>query len=132
VSAITGPVETSVAFGASQAITTTTELAVGTSPGLSSDYPGRTFRITAALKVTTGLGATGLIIRVRRGSGTGGALVGDATTVTAAASTTYDVAHEVEDSPGDVAGQQYTVTVQQVGATGNGTMVAGEAIVLMY
>lgn len=127
-----GPIEQSVAAAANQVITTTTELSIATTAGMSPDNPGRVFRITGAVKITTGVGTTGLIARVRRGSGIAGALVGDATTVTAAAATTYDLAVDVEDSPGEVAGQQYSLTVQQVAATANGTAVAGELIALMF
>ncbi len=127
-----GPLEASVIAGLAQVLTLNAETIVMTTPGLSPDTPSRTFRLTAALKVTTGLGATGLIVRVRRGTLVTGTLVGEAASITAAASTTYETPYEVEDAPGEVAGQQYVVTVQQVGATGNGSLVSGEAIVLVY
>jgi len=69
-----------------------------------------------------GTGTTGFSMRIRRGTTTGGAQVGGHSwdfTIAAAASSCYGGAYV--DTPGAVAGQQYTLTCVQTGATGAGT-----------
>ena len=115
------PAFDSVRAAPAATITTTTELVVVTSNGINTGAPGARVMIRAYLNVTTGLGTTGLTVRVRRGTGITGTVVGTAEILTAAASTQYLLALTAVDSPGEVAQQQYVVTVQQAGATGNGT-----------
>jgi hypothetical protein len=73
--------------------------------------------------VTTGAGTGQLTYRIRRGTTTAGTLVNAlAWQDAAAASTAYVRGGCYVDSPGSVAEQVYSLTMQQTGATGNGTV----------
>lgn len=76
--------------------------------------------VHGVLNVTAGAGTTAVVVRVRQGSGTGGTLVGVAQTVTLAAASTASIYYAAPD-PGTTA-SQYTVTIQQTGGTGAGTV----------
>jgi hypothetical protein len=84
--------------------------------------PGReaTIGLHGLLLIITGASATQLQIRIRRGSTTAGQLVEALFEPNVAASTEYLLSFDVSDKPGDVAGQEYCVTVTETGATTNG------------
>lgn len=106
-------------------LVTTAETVVATVPGVTTDRPGQLLRLAAEYTITLGASTTAVTHRLRRDSLTG-AVVNEATTEqidTAAGSTE---GHEIsgEDSfAGEVAGQTYVLTVQQVGATANGAVL---------
>ncbi len=102
-------------------IPTTTETAILTTDPIAVSSPGALIRILGFVGFLTGTATTFLTIRIRRGSGIAGALVGGAIGLSVAAAQNYSVPIEAEDTPGEVAGQQYTITAQQTAATGNGT-----------
>src|SRR5579859_7563589 len=108
---------------ATQTLTTTSETIVLSLPAISTNGPGDTVSIQGKFDITFGTGATGVIVRVRRGSTVSGTLIGDANTISATAANTNDLPFAVEDTPGEVAGQVYVVTVQQVAATANGSVL---------
>lgn len=92
--------------------------------------------IRGVLNITAGTGTTAVVLRVRKGSGTGGALVGSAMTHTLAAGSSANVAYEVLDAAPianvstpsgaqSVPTNQYTVTVSQTGGTAAGTVNYG-------
>ena len=81
--------------------------------------------ISGYLNVTPGAATTALVIRVRQGNTTGGALVGTADTVTVAAAGLESVFFSQVDTGVAPANNQYCVTVQQTAATGNGTVNDG-------
>lgn len=106
-------------------LVTTAETVVATVTGVTTDRPGQLLRLFSEYTITLGASTTAVTHRLRRDS-LAGAVVNEATTEqieTAAGSTE---GHEIagEDSfAGEVAGQVYVLTVQQVGATANGTVL---------
>jgi hypothetical protein len=105
---------------ADTSIVTTAETAAITSDGFTPPTDGAKLIISGVINITTGASVTGAVIRVRRGVGVAGALVGETEPHNIGAAVTDDVSYQVTDSPGAVAGQQYTATVVQTAATGNG------------
>lgn len=113
--AFVGPLPASVA-----------ETVILVSPPISEPIDNAQILIFWACSILPGTSVTAHQFRVRRGNGITGALVTasvwtDATT--AAISTTS--AGVYFDAPGAVAGQQYSLTVVQGGATGAGTFNDG-------
>ena len=94
--------------------------------GITTGRPGKRIRIRGWAQVTAGVAATGITARIRSGQGVAGAVLGEGNPVTIAVGQTLPVSIEVEDVPGDVAGQAYTMTLQQVAATGNGSVLQAE------
>jgi len=116
---------TSVTATADTALVTTAETVVATLTGCSTSGPGKPVRLTGEFQITLGTNATGLTVRIRRDSLTG-TLVGEANAVqieTAAASTEdHDI--EVTDTPtGEIFNATYVLTVQQVAASANGSVL---------
>lgn len=78
--------------------------------------------LQGTVNVTAGAGTTSIQIRCRQGNNTiTGPQVGTTRNETLAAGATQDFAFNFGDA-GGLSGQPYTITVQQVGATGNGTV----------
>lgn len=77
--------------------------------------------ISGVINVTAGAGTTAFVVRVRAGSDLTGAVIGGPETVAATASVNANVAYAQMDFVNN-AQVQYTVTIQQTGATGNGTV----------
>ncbi len=107
-------------------IPTVNETDCGEVTGITTGGQGKTIRVSGWAQVTAGVGATALTARIRRGQGIGGAVVGEGNPVNVAAGNTVEVEVEVEDQPGDVDHQAYTLTVQQTAATGAGTALQAE------
>lgn len=103
-------------------IVTTAETAAVTSDPYTPSVDGAKLTIAGVINISTGTAVTGVVVRVRRGVGTAGALVGETEPHNIGASITDDISYSVTDVPGAVAGQQYTATVVQTAATGNGTI----------
>jgi hypothetical protein len=81
---------------------------------------------------TTGASVNGLFYRIRRGTTTAGVSIGAAQwvfTVGAAVATMQSGLYV--DSPGVVAGQQYSLTISQNAATGAGTFTDGVLIAMV-
>lgn len=103
-------------------LTTTAETVLCTTVARSINAPASFGQyISGLINVTAGAGTTAFVIRVRAGSGLSGAVIGGPETVAATASVNANVAYAQMDFvlTGTV---QYTVTIQQTGATGNGTV----------
>ena len=98
------------------------ETAVLTLSGVSVPGPGADVHLMGHVNVTAGTGATAIVVTVRRGTGTAGAIVGVAETDTLAAGNKESIPFDVVDAPGDVAGESYTVTTTETGATADGTV----------
>lgn len=126
-----------VSTGAGITMVTTAETAAVTSlPVGYNEATGTGFGLAVHgyVNVTAGAGTTAMTITVRKGAGTGGQTLAASDTDTLAAGGSESIAYEfVDTSPiltpsgtvtgADVAGANlYTVTVAQVGATGNGTI----------
>lgn len=109
-------------------ITTTTETVAATVAGVSTPKPGVKVTLTATVQVTAGTGTTALTPRIRRGTDATGTLLGEGNPIQGgvAAGSTSTLTIQVEDTPGEVAGQSYVVTVAQTGASGNGTIVQAD------
>lgn len=112
-------------------VTTTTETAAATSPEVR--VPARTGRVLvlAWAKLTTGAATTTVTPRLRRGSGTAGTAVGDATVeaIKAAAGSSEVFSVFFTEDVDNVDTVQFTFTLQQAGATGNGTIVQAGIVV---
>lgn len=111
-------------------IPTTTETAVlvFTIPPLNNPA-GQGVEINASVSFTAGTGTTSAQVRVRQGNGVAGAVVG----AIAQAPTTAGIENSLDALVLDPTlsyptGNTYTVTVQQVGASGNGTMIYASAV----
>ena len=86
--------------------------------GVSTQGPGASVYLTGRVELVGTTGATSLQIRVRRGAGVGGAVVGDRSVVFCGVGNDTEVVITVMDVPGDVANQPYTLTAQLLGASG--------------
>ena len=97
--------------------------------------PRQTVRvlILAWGQLTTGTGTTAVTPRIRRGTGTAGTLVGEANaeTAKAAAGSTEPFFLLASEARADVDRVQYTLTLQQTAATGNGTLLQAAILVLI-
>jgi len=103
-------------------VVTTAETAAVTSDPVSPTSDNAEFTISGVINITAGTGTTEVVVRVRRGSTVAGALVGETDPHTLAAGAKANIPFEVADTPGAVASQQYTASVVQTGASGNGTI----------
>lgn len=113
---------------ANTTITTTTETVVATLSGINTPQGGSRIVLYGAVDLTTGLGTTAVVLRIRRGTAITDPVVGvaDTDTIIGAAGSTDPYIIEETDQLGDVNNASYVLTVQQTGATGNGTAVAGQ------
>lgn len=104
------------------ALVTTAETVVATVGGVST---GRAVNIQLRgwAQLTTGTNTTAVTPRIRRGTTITGTLIGEANPVTigAAAGSTEDFEIDVSDLGADVASATYVLTLQQAGATANGS-----------
>lgn len=107
---------------ANKTITTTTERVAATLPGISTDGSGDTITVRGVAIVVVGTGATALVLRIRQGTGIAGTIISESSSVSATAANIVIVTLAADDNPGDVADQQYVLTVQQTGATADGTI----------
>lgn len=79
--------------------------------------------LTGYIAVTTGTNTNSLTARIRRGSTTGGTLVGIAHTFPASAGVnTFVVVAALDDTNTTLGSTPYCLTLQQGAATGNGTV----------
>lgn len=109
-------------------IPTTTETIVAQLDGVTTDGASRRVELNGLVDLTTGAGTTAVVLRIRRGTTITGTVVGtaDTDTIIGAAGSTDPYAIQEIDTPGDVNNLSYVLTVQQTGATGAGTAVAGQ------
>ena len=101
------------------------ETVILTTSPVSTPGPNATVTLSGTIFLTAGTGAASATVQVRRGTTTAGTLVGEAQYITVAAGGYYSVPFVIEDHPGDVAGQEYVVTIQEGGATAAGTVNYG-------
>jgi hypothetical protein len=105
-------------------LTTTTETVVISSGRVPVSRQTCQVLVKAWCQLVTGAATTTVTPRIRRGQAVGGALVGEANAETlkaAAAGTEPFVVMAVEDRA-DVDSVEYSLTLQQASATGNGTV----------
>lgn len=104
-------------------LVTTAETVVATVSGVHT--PRRVnVQITGWAQLATGTGTTTVTPRIRRGTTVAGVQLGDARPVAlgAAAGSTEEFEFQAEDAGVDLAGASYVLTLEQTGATGNGTV----------
>lgn len=125
-----------VAFATSETdvtITTTTEgVAITSPPAL---LPRETHRILVVgwCQLTTGTGTTAVTPRIRRGSDTSGALVGDAVSeaVKATAGSSEPFFVMVSEERSGEESVRYSLTLQQTSATADGTVNQSGVVVFV-
>jgi hypothetical protein len=117
--------------GAATSLVTTAETAVLTftvAPEVQGPS-GQGLTLDCSINFTPGAAATAVVLRVRQGVGVAGAVVGNPCTnpVTAAQANSFASAQVVDPQTNYPAGNTYTLTAQQVAATGNGTLANATA-----
>lgn len=103
-------------------IVTTTETVALVTPPVSTTFGSDAIEIEGMVNLTAGTGTTAAVLRIRRGNGITGTVVRAADTDTIAAGSSESFLVQGLDTPGDVAGQVYSITVQQTAASANGTI----------
>lgn len=106
---------------ANTTLTTTAETVVATLNAPTPNRAGVVVTVRGWAQLTAGTGATAVTPRIRRGTTTSGDLVGEGNPVDATAGDTADNVITVNDSPGEVSSLSYVLTLEQTGATANGT-----------
>lgn len=119
-------------FTANVTLTTTSETVIVSSGAATAPRESSTFIIIAWAQLTTGGSTTAVTPRIRRGTTTGGTLVGEANAenVKAAAGSTEPFWIMAIEDRASVAGQEYSLTLQQTGAAADGTALQGGIVVL--
>lgn len=120
---------------ATTTLTTTTETVVAVTPPRNVDTPGPNAQgilISGIVSGAVGAGTTSIQVRVRQGANGGvgavnptGVQVGNTLQVSVTAAGFHGIGFSVQDNSALAnlaTGLQYAVTVQQVGATGNGNV----------
>lgn len=103
-------------------LTTTAETAALTSAVLPYNAPGgQGLLVSGIVAGTTGASVTSCQVRVYRGATTGGTQIGVVLQEAQGASSFFSMGFQLLDTAPGV-NPQYTVSVQQVAATGNGTV----------
>lgn len=103
-------------------VVTTAETVAQVTPPVSNRGPSDQIAISGTMEFTTGASTTSIQVKCRRGNGVAGTQVGPTLNLPAGAAVPIEVGFDFLDSPGEVAGQIYSITVTQVAATGNGTV----------
>lgn len=114
-------------------VTTTTETIVATSELLLVPTSQARAIVTAWAHLTTGTGTTAVTPRVRRGDAITSTIVGDAVAeeVKAAAGSDEHFDIFVVDTLDEADQVQYVFTLQQTGASADGTILQGGLLVLL-
>ena len=99
-----------------------TETAVLTTGGINTTPSQPRVLITGIVALTPGTAATAVVVKVRRGAGATGTEVGTLTSQVGTAGAPRVIPYHVEDVPGEVAGQQYSITVTETSASADGTV----------
>lgn len=108
-----------------------TETVICTTPPLTLPLDFAQVNLHWFFSILTGTGTTSLGYQIRRGTTTGGtALLGASQVQTIAAATNGLSGGCAVDTPGAVAGQQYSLTIVQTGATAAGA--AGFVCLIAY
>ena len=106
-------------------ITTTTETVIISSGAVILPFNTALVLIKAWAQLTTGAATTTVTPRIRRGTAVGGALVGEANAITigaVAGSNEQFLIMAMEGRSGEQS-VEYSLTLQQAAATGNGTVL---------
>lgn len=111
---------------ADTSVVTTTETVVATVTVATTPRDNARIQLKGFLQHTNGTNTTALTIRLRRGNGITGTVVGEANAeqISTAAGSTESHAIMAEDTPGEVVNQVYSLTIQQTGASANGSTLS--------
>ncbi len=108
---------------ANATLVTTTDTVVVTSPAINLTYDGALVLLLWFIRLASGVGVTAINYSLRRGTLVSSPIVTVATiSVPESASAAVMRSSFYVDTPGIVANQQYSLTVAQIGATGNGSV----------
>jgi len=99
-----------------------TETAVLASGQVSTPGPNATLVLSGVVNITPGTAATAIVVNIREGNGTTGAVVYTTTDTNVIAATAQTIPFFAEFDPGDVADEVYTVTVAETSASADGTV----------
>lgn len=113
-------------IASAQTVVTTTELVIGTVTVLTGVGSAGVW-FSGDVQITPGAGTTALTFRLRQTNLTG-AIVDNTAAVPVTASVATQVPfnlYDLTNAPEQAGGQLYVLTVQQTGATGNGTVNGG-------
>lgn len=115
-------------------LTTTSETVIVSSGAIAVPYETARLVIIACAQLTTGAGTTGVTPRIRRGTAITGTLVGEANVeqVKAVAGSTEFFAAMRFEEQSPAASVEYSLTLQQAAATGNGTALQAGIMVLVF
>jgi hypothetical protein len=106
-------------------LTQNTETAALTTPPLSLPLDNAQVFLFWYLTGSAGASTSGMKASVRRGSGLTGTIINAGVFLLVGAAGNFLVSGTYIDTPGVVAGQQYTLTATQSGATGAGSFLDG-------
>jgi len=106
----------------STTLVTTAETPCATSNFLSPPFGNAKALVFGSVNVATGVGANTIVVRLRRNPNAENLQLGIQINVTAAASAGYILPIMIADAIPDGRPVQYAVTIQQLGATGNGSV----------
>lgn len=114
-------------------VTTTTEAVAVSSGTVKMPSDSGTILVIAWGQLTTGAGTTAVTPRIRRGTTTSGTLVGEALAeeVKAAAGSDEPFFIAISEDRSIVESVEYSLTLEQAGATGNGTILQAAILVLV-
>ncbi len=121
-------------FTANVTLVTTAETVLLTAPAITPPYDATQILIMAWAQLTTGVATTTVTPRIRRGTAITDPVVGEANAenVKAAAGSTEPFMIMVVETLGARAQVQYSFTLQQAAATGNGTALQGAILVIAF
>jgi hypothetical protein len=113
-------------------LVTTAETVIVSSPLVTMEEQTQQFLIIGWAQVTTGANATSITAKLRRGTTTSGTLVNEANAVAdgIAAAKTSDVLVMALESQANLAAAQYSLTITQAGASGNGNVLQAGIVVI--
>lgn len=99
------------------------ENVICTTPPLNIPLDFATVLLFWYLTMTSGTGTTNITPLIRRGTGITGTIINGNTNDNTTAGNTTRRSGVYFDTPGAVAGQQYSLTMTQIGASANGTIL---------
>lgn len=102
-------------------VTTAETIAITTEP-FSQGVDGEPVTVSVRLNMTAGTGTTNVVVRLRRGTLVTSPQIGEDVTFTLTAAQRDTLVASFTTQPASSARQQFVATVQQTGATGNGTV----------
>ena len=122
----------SVTVTAPIVVTAAVETIIATLPPFTPGSQTPLIRLFATIRMATAALTTAVTLRIRRGTTTAGPVVGTSDAVTESASVNINMTTGGEDSPGDVAGVQYILTIQATGPAANGSCTFAELIAMSF